>query len=282
MWCDRRVMSSDPKAMFGFPEVKLGLFPGWGGTVRAPRIVGLVERRRTGHQRRIDRCQGGRRDGPGHATWCPSAKLLDAAIDVIRAEQQVGAISATIASAGASRSTSATPSLGFWAPRPRPYIQQQTGGQYPAPLAALEVDARRGRRSTPTPPAPKKPKGMAGLFGSPVNRALINVFFLTDRNKKDTGVDRRDVAPRPIKSVGVIGAGIMGQGIAAANLKRDVPVDAGRCRRPRRWPRACSKILEEVSYDKETKGPDAQKAVRIRGAAERRPRPTPNWRRATW
>ena len=36
--------------------------------------------------------------------------------------------------------------------------------------------------------------GMAALFGSPVNRALINVFFLTDRNKKDTGVDRPNVA----------------------------------------------------------------------------------------
>ena len=38
---------------------------------------------------------------------------------------------------------------------------------------------------------------MAELFGSPVNRALLNVFFLTDRNKKDTGVDRADVKPTP-------------------------------------------------------------------------------------
>ena len=57
LWCDRRVMSSDSKAMFGFPEVKLGLLPGWGGTVRAPRVLGLVQRRRAGHQRRIDRRQ---------------------------------------------------------------------------------------------------------------------------------------------------------------------------------------------------------------------------------
>ena len=41
LWCDRRVMSNDSKAMFGFPEVKLGLLPGWGGTVRAPRMLGL-------------------------------------------------------------------------------------------------------------------------------------------------------------------------------------------------------------------------------------------------
>src|SRR5690606_25095905 len=67
-------------------------------------------------------------------------------------------------------------------------------------------------------------KGMATLYGSPINRALINVFFLTDRNKKDAGVDRAGVSTRPIKSVAVIGSGIMGQGIAAANLRRDVPV----------------------------------------------------------
>src|SRR6187401_1914173 len=41
VWCDRRVMSDNTKSEIGCPEVKLGLYPGWGGTVRAPRIVGL-------------------------------------------------------------------------------------------------------------------------------------------------------------------------------------------------------------------------------------------------
>ena len=41
IWCDRRIMTVDAKTQFGFPEVKLGLFPGWGGTARSSRIVGL-------------------------------------------------------------------------------------------------------------------------------------------------------------------------------------------------------------------------------------------------
>ena len=41
IWCDRRILSCHSKTEFGFPEVKLGLFPGWGGTARASRIVGL-------------------------------------------------------------------------------------------------------------------------------------------------------------------------------------------------------------------------------------------------
>src|SRR3990172_9031687 len=42
MWCDRRVFSDNEKTAYGFPEVKLGLFPGWGGTARMPRMVGLA------------------------------------------------------------------------------------------------------------------------------------------------------------------------------------------------------------------------------------------------
>src|SRR4051812_48374871 len=41
IWCDRRIMADNDKTSFGFPEVKLGLYPGWGGTARTPRIVGL-------------------------------------------------------------------------------------------------------------------------------------------------------------------------------------------------------------------------------------------------
>ena len=41
IWCDRRMLTDSEKTAYGFPEVKLGLFPGWGGTARTPRIVGL-------------------------------------------------------------------------------------------------------------------------------------------------------------------------------------------------------------------------------------------------
>ena len=41
LWCDRRVLTDGDKTGYGFPEVKLGLFPGWGGTARTPRMVGL-------------------------------------------------------------------------------------------------------------------------------------------------------------------------------------------------------------------------------------------------
>ena len=139
------------------------------------------------------------------------------------------------------------------------YIQQQTKGQYPAPVAALELMLEAAALDLDAA-CTKEAEGMAELFGSPVNRALINVFFLGDRNKKDTGVARTDIKPRPIKSISVIGAGIMGRGIAAANLKRNIPVritdaaaaalDAG-----------IEQTLEEASFDRQTKRPDPKRAV---------------------
>src|SRR3954451_11587454 len=42
MWCDRRILTDSNETAFGFPEVKLGLFPGWGGTARTPRMIGLA------------------------------------------------------------------------------------------------------------------------------------------------------------------------------------------------------------------------------------------------
>ena len=39
--CDMRVATDAPHTRLGFPEVKLGLLPGWGGTVRLPRLIGV-------------------------------------------------------------------------------------------------------------------------------------------------------------------------------------------------------------------------------------------------
>ncbi len=261
LWCDRRVMSSDSKAMFGFPEVKLGLLPGWGGTVRAPRVLGLsnaIELITSGES--IDAKSAGLMGLISDLV--PTAKLLPAAIAVIRAEQASGEWNRDRLAWDQPIDISDT-ELGFLGATASALIQGQTGGQYPAPAAALElmlgtagVDANAAGL--------EEANGMAALFGTPVNRALINVFFLADRNKKDTGIERRDVTPRPIKSVAVVGAGIMGQGISAAALKRNLMVvlnDAA----PAALSKGIQQILEEVAYDKEKKQTDAQKAVRYAG-----------------
>jgi hypothetical protein len=145
---------------------------------------------------------------------------------------------------------------------------QQTKGQYPAPEAALELLLETAAEDLETA-LKKEAEGMAELFGSPVNAALINVFFLDQRNKKDKGVDRADVKPREVQQVGIVGAGIMGGGIAARTSPRH---SRGRDRRLARsfGPRR-AEVVEEASFNRETKGPDAAKAIELAPLLERQP-----------
>jgi 3-hydroxyacyl-CoA dehydrogenase/enoyl-CoA hydratase/carnithine racemase len=255
-WCDRRVMSDNPKTQFGFPEVKLGLFPGWGGTVRAPRIVGLSNA--------VEMITGGESISSTDAYamgWAsdvvPAASLLQAAIAVVRAEQETKDYLRDRQRWSGPIDISDT-ELGFLGATASALIQQHTNGHYPAPNAALETMLGAAGVDSETA-CQMEAEGMAELFGSPINASLLNIFFLTDRNKKDTGVERENVVSAEIKSVAVIGAGIMGCGIAAANVKRKASVlitDS----REEALRTGVQNVLKEVSYDKVTKGPDADKA----------------------
>ena len=258
-WCDRRIMSENPKSEIGFPEVKLGLYPGWGGTVRAPRMVGLanaLEMITTGEP--VDS-----RTALAMDLACdvvPADRLVAAAISLLRTEKESGQYLR-------DRQLWSQPlpmpptELGFLGATASAMIQQETKGNYPAPMAALELMLETSMLSADEA-LEREAAGMAELFGSPVNAALINVFFLTDRNKRDTGLDKPGVAAGTIKSVGVIGSGIMGSGIAGATLKNEIPValtDAN----AEALARGAKQVLEEAAYNRKTKGPDLAKTLKL-------------------
>jgi 3-hydroxyacyl-CoA dehydrogenase/1,4-dihydroxy-2-naphthoyl-CoA synthase len=265
IWCDRRIMTVEAKTQFGFPEVKLGLFPGWGGTARSSRILGLgnaVEMVTSGESidAHVAAAMGLANDTVSPGDKPLADRLLDAALRMVRAEAESGDYLED-RKRWAGPIVESETELGFLGATASGYIQQQTGGHYPAPLAALEV-MLGAAGLTLDEACQQEAEGMTGLFGTPVNRALINVFFLTDHNKKDQGVDRASVTPHPVRSVSVVGAGIMGAGIVAANLRRQVPVavtDAAEAA----LAEGVRHVLEEVSYDKQTKAPDAEKAIRF-------------------
>src|SRR5947207_4268393 len=136
-WCDRRVMSSNPKTEIGFPEVKLGMFPGWGGTVRAPRMVGLanaLEMITSGEN--IDASSAMKMGLASDVV--PAEKLLAAAIAVVRAEKQTGEYLKDRQQWN-SPVKEEPAELGFLGATASAMIQQETKGNYPAPVAALEV-----------------------------------------------------------------------------------------------------------------------------------------------
>ncbi|HXT60249.1 MAG TPA: 3-hydroxyacyl-CoA dehydrogenase NAD-binding domain-containing protein, partial [Pirellulales bacterium] len=265
LWCDRRIMSTSPKAQYGFPEVKLGMFPGWGGTARTPRIVGLGNA--------VEMITGGEGiDGRtalkmGLISDLVSSERVDAAaIAMVRAEQKTKEYLADRERWSKPLEIDET-ELGFLGATASAYIQQQTKGHYPAPLAALEVLLGSAGLDVATA-GQAEAEGFADLFGTPINRALINVFFLSDRNKKDAGVDSdagvKGVAakPREIRAVGVFGAGIMGSGISSAVVKREVPLTITDAAAPA-LAGGVQKILEEVSFNKQTKGADPERMLKF-------------------
>ena len=256
IWCDRRVFTSNSRTEFGFPEVRLGIFPGWGGTARTPRMVGLanaVELVTSGES--IDT------EAAYAMGLCSdvveSEELLSAAIRMVRDEQVTQGYLKDRKRWEGPVEISDT-ELGFLGATASAVIQQQTKGQYPAPPAALEVMLEASTADIDQA-CVLEAKGMAKLFGSSENAALLNIFFLTDRNKKDTGV-AADVPATNVASVSVIGAGIMGAGIAAANVKRKLLVTLSDANQSALGDGVAG-VLKEVSYNKKTKQGDLDRAV---------------------
>ena len=257
-FCDRRIVTDNPATQIGFPEVKLGIYPGWGGTMRAPRVVGLSNA--------VEMITGGESISAaeamaiGWASDCvPRDRLLASAIALVRDERQSGAYRADRVRWQGPIDITDT-ELAFIGATASGYIQQQTKGQYPAPLAALET-MLQGARLDSEAALEVEAKGMAELFGSPISAALINVFFMTDANKKDRGVENENAKPKEIRSVSVVGAGIMGAGIAAASLKRDLQVVVSDSR-PEALERGAQLVLDEVAFSREIKRKDADRAIR--------------------
>jgi 3-hydroxyacyl-CoA dehydrogenase/enoyl-CoA hydratase/carnithine racemase len=258
-WCDLRVMSNNPKTELGFPEVKLGLFPGWGGTARLPRMIGLsnaIEMITSGES--IDAATALKMGLA--ADVVPADQLIDSARRLIFLARETNYVLRDRERYAAPVKMSDT-ELGFLGATASALIKQQTKGQYPAPAAALELMMESSQLSLDEA-CEKEAAEFAKLFGSPINRALINVFFLTDRNKRDTGLEQSDAKPRELKSVGVIGAGIMGAGIAEATLKREFAVALTDANQDALL-RGARQVMDGVAFSKQKKGPDVERAVKF-------------------
>ena len=200
--CRYRVASSDPSTRIGLPEVKLGIYPGWGGSVRLPRLVGTpaaMDMMLTG---RTLSASAAKAIGLVDRVADP-AQLLDAAVDV--------------ALRGAERpfrqrfmgwATNTWPVRQLMAPMLVKQVARKARKEhYPAPYALIETWRRSGGGIQARLAAERK--SVVKLAGTPTARNLTRVFFLQERLKglggKDSGISR----------VHVVGAGVMGGDIAA-------------------------------------------------------------------
>ena len=215
---DFRVMSTE--AQVGLPEVKLGLYPGFGGTVRLPRLIGVdnaVEWIAAGGQHKADKAM---KDGVVDAVVAPD-KLRDAAINLVK-QCLEGKIDfrkkrqeklEPLKLPPMENMTAFQTSMGF--------VAQQAGKNYPAPVAAVKtMQTHAGMNRDKALEA--EAAGFAKVAKTEQATALVGLFLADQAVKKANGKHAKGAAE--IKLAAVLGAGIMGGGIAYQSASKGTPI----------------------------------------------------------
>lgn len=229
--CALRAMSH--RAQVGLPEVKLGLFPGFGGTVRLPRVAGA--------QAAVQWVADGLPRGAEAAlaagavdVVCDSERLRATALDLLR-QAADGAIDWRAAQqrkrrplnghsngndhANGNGHPAAQALEGFaeW----RVSVAAASGAHQPAALAALDLMERAAPLDRDAALALES-EAFARIARTQAAAALVQSFLSEQVVKKIA--KRRTQGARPVKQAAVLGAGIMGGGIAFTSARAGIPV----------------------------------------------------------
>ncbi len=226
--CTYRIATDHPKTVLGLPEVSLGIIPGWGGTQRAPRTMGLIEG--------LNLVVSAK---PLKAPKAFKLHLVDAlAAWEFKEEKTKAFVEVVLTPKGkndvlANREPSKLKHLCLEANpvgralvfhKAKKQIMAKTKGFYPAPLLALQVI--QDSYGLPLEEGLKiEAKGILDNMknASDISQNLISLFFTSEALKKDAGA-AADVAPRKIASTAVLGAGVMGAGITWLISQGEYPV----------------------------------------------------------
>lgn len=214
--CRGRVASDAEQTRLGLPEVRLGLIPGAGGTQRLPRLVGL--------RAALDLILTGRQ--------IPARKALAIGlVDEVVPRPILLEVALERARRGAAGEGGRRGRRGFMSRvagallegnpagrallyrRARRAILAETRGNLPAPPAALEA-VRAGIEGGPERGYAAEAEAFGKLAVTPEARNLMALFFAVTELRKDSGVADPGIAPREVRKVGILGAGLMGTGIA--------------------------------------------------------------------
>jgi len=213
-----RIASTQAKV--GLPEVKLGLLPGFGGTTRLPRLIGAdnaLEWAAAGDEKKPDEAlKAGAVDAVVEPEQLKEAsmKMLMKAIQgelnwQSRVKNKQGPLKLNENEAMMTFETA------------RAFITQKTKGQYPSPLTIVGV-MQASAGLTIREALDVEAEGFAELAKTSEARALISLFLGDQLLKKKAKTYRKTA--KPVKKAAVLGAGIMGGGVAYQSAYKKIPI----------------------------------------------------------
>lgn len=223
--CDYRIASEDSSTRIGLPETQLGILPGFGGSIRLPRTVGI--------QASLDVILAGKllnakkAQKIGLVDYVVHPNLLESF-----AEKEIEKILA--AGGGKRRKTFIPKGLVGWLlegplkgivfKKAREATMKASKGHYPAPLEALEVVKKTYGYTDREKALAVECDHFVKLATTDISKNLIHVFYLTEMVKKSTGVNNANVKAKKVNHLGVLGAGTMGGGIAYVAADKGISV----------------------------------------------------------
>jgi 3-hydroxyacyl-CoA dehydrogenase/enoyl-CoA hydratase/3-hydroxybutyryl-CoA epimerase len=220
--CHRRFMADNPKAKIGLPEILVGIFPGGGGTIRYSRMVGAMAAAPV--------LLEGRMLDPKKAK---GASLVD---EVVAAEDLLARAKEWVLSATDADIVKPWDQKGYKMPGGAPYhpagfmtfvgasamINGKTKGVYPAAKALLSavyegalVDFDTALRI--------EARWFTHVLMNPSSSAMIRSLFI-NKEALEKGANRPAVPDQRVQKVGIIGAGMMGAGIAYVSANSGIEV----------------------------------------------------------
>ena len=204
--CKKIFISDSPKTALGLPEVMLGVLPGFGGTYRLPKKVGLttaMDMILTGRQ-----IKGKNALKMGLAdAMLPTERMQELAKTYLLEKKTGKKKTMKEEMSAAAMDNFLTRKIIFQKAREK--VLETSKGFYPAPLKILEV-LESGASKNRTDYLTLEAQAFAELSQSIQSKNLQHIFFLTDNTKK---LENKDKLPS-VKKGAVLGAGVMGGGIA--------------------------------------------------------------------
>ena len=234
-----RIATRNPKIQFGLPEVTLGLIPGGGGITKMTRALGLLAAQPYILESKLFGPEQALKLGLVHELVETDLELRKCALVFISASQNKPEACLHIWDRKDYKMPGGTPNdpklAGILSLAPAA-LKQKTRGLYPAPEAALAAMVEGALVDFDTAMRIES-RYLAGLMTSSVARNMINTVFF-NMNSIKSGHSRPAGVPRYLpQKVGILGAGLMGSGIAYSQASRGI-----------------ASVLKDVTLEKAEKG----------------------------